>query len=88
LRNNIPLYLQYILARYFCSETGFEQISWLLEGDIPIYSIEEINRLRYLDFNEVNHLVQLFSAEKYAEHYICLAKEVSWIVHIEILLVI
>ena len=56
LRKNIPLYLQYILARYFSSATGFEQISWLLEGDIPVYSIEEVNRIRFLDFTEINHL--------------------------------
>jgi hypothetical protein len=77
LSKNIPLYLQYVLARYFCSETGIEQLSWLLEGHIPIQTIEEINSLRCLDFNELNHTMELFGAEKYAEHYYNSAKEVS-----------
>jgi hypothetical protein len=45
LKNNIPLYLQYIIARYFTADTGFEQLSWILEGQILIESIEEVTRL-------------------------------------------
>jgi len=30
LRNNIPLYIQYILARYISSGSGMEQIAWIL----------------------------------------------------------
>ena len=30
LRNNIPLYIQYILARYVSSSSGVEQIAWIL----------------------------------------------------------
>jgi len=32
LKNNIPLYLQYVLARYFTAETGLEQVSRILEA--------------------------------------------------------
>jgi hypothetical protein len=27
LKANVPLYLQYILARYFCSTSGLEQVA-------------------------------------------------------------
>ena len=30
LKNNIPLFLQYILARYFSSKSSLEQLSWIL----------------------------------------------------------
>ena len=33
MKNNIPLYLQYILARYFTAKTGLEQLSWILEKE-------------------------------------------------------
>ena len=30
LARNVPLYVQYVLARYINSDSGYEQISWLL----------------------------------------------------------
>ena len=30
LKNNVPLYLQYIIARYFSAATGLDQLSWIL----------------------------------------------------------
>lgn len=35
LEHNSPLFVQYILARYFGSQTGSEQLSWLLGENIP-----------------------------------------------------
>jgi hypothetical protein len=34
LKTNIPLYLQYVLARYFESESGYEQLCWIFQGPI------------------------------------------------------
>ena len=34
LQNNIPLYLQYVIARYFTAETGLEQVSRILETPV------------------------------------------------------
>jgi hypothetical protein len=34
LRNNVPLYIQYVLARYFNSSSGLEQLNWILEGQV------------------------------------------------------
>ena len=30
LRRNAPHFVQYVLARYFSSESGSEQLSWML----------------------------------------------------------
>lgn len=34
LRNNVPLYIQYVLARYFNAASGLEQLNWILEGQV------------------------------------------------------
>ena len=45
LVNNVPLYLQYILARYFSAESGLEQITWIMEGQVSIQTIEDVTEL-------------------------------------------
>ena len=65
LKNNIPLYIQYILARYFHADTGMEQLTWMLEGQVAIESIEEVTNLTRISFNEYNTTVHwISSAEK------------------------
>ena len=67
LRHNIPLYLQYIIARYFSSETGFEQLSWILEGQILIESIEEVTKLHRISLKRYNGFTNLLPTS--ANHY-------------------
>ena len=70
LNNNIPLYIQYILARYFSAETGLEQLNWITEGQIYLDSIEVVTSLSRISLKEYNNsanilpsleLVELFS---------------------------
>jgi len=77
LRKNLPLYLQYIIARYFDCETGLDQLSWLLEGHIPSQSIEDIQSLRFLDFDRVNKTVLFFESEPFVEEYKFLMKQIG-----------
>ena len=37
LTQNTPMYLQYVLAKYFSSDLGIDQISWILGGQIPAH---------------------------------------------------
>jgi hypothetical protein len=60
LENNIPLYLQYIIARYFTSETGFDQLSWILEGQMLMESIENVTKLSRVTLKRYNASVHLF----------------------------
>jgi hypothetical protein len=60
LKNNIPLYLQYIMARYFSADNGLEQINWILEGQIYIDSIEEVTQLCKIRLREYNATVCMF----------------------------
>jgi hypothetical protein len=60
LKNNIPLYLQYVAARYFTAETGVEQLSWILEGQLSLESIEEVGKMSKITLREYNESVHLF----------------------------
>lgn len=76
-KNNLPLYLQYIIARYFCAESGMEQLSWLLEGHIPCQSIEEIQRLKFVEYDEINGQTSLLGLQAASEKYKHLLKQVG-----------
>lgn len=41
LRNNVPLYIQYVLARYFNSPSGLEQLNWILEGQVKLSMVDQ-----------------------------------------------
>ena len=69
LKNNVPLYLQYVTARYFSAETGIEQVNWILEGQLIMESLEEISRLARISLNEFNATVQMFPTSEAAELY-------------------
>ena len=69
LQNNIPLYLQYILARYFSSGSGLEQISWILEGQVSLQTIEDVTNLNLITLNELNTAVCLYSSSTLVELY-------------------
>jgi hypothetical protein len=69
LKNNIPLYLQYILARYFSAETGVEQLSWILEGQISVESIEEVTKLCKINLRKFNESVNFFPTSEIVELY-------------------
>ena len=69
LENNIPLYLQYILARYLGSGSGLEQISWILEGQISLQTIEDVTNLNLITLNELNAAVCLYSSSNMVDLY-------------------
>lgn len=69
LKYNIPLYLQYVLGRYFSAETGVEQLSWILEGQFSGESIEEVSKLSKIYLREFNQSVNLFPTSDMAELY-------------------
>ena len=77
LKNNIPLYLQYVMARYFSAETGIEQLNWILEGQFTIESIEEISNLRMISLKEFNCTVNLFPTTESAELYSRLSENIG-----------
>ncbi len=69
LKCNIPLYLQYVMARYFSSNTGLEQLSWILEGQLSIPTEQEVRALHQIGLNEYNISTGLFSNAGVAELY-------------------
>lgn len=77
LRKNLPLYLQYIIARYFNSESGMEQLSWMLEGHIPNHCMEDIQSLGFLEFDEINRTISIFESQGIANEYKFLMKQIK-----------
>ena len=77
LKNNIPLYLQYVMARYFSAETGIEQLNWILEGQLIMESLEEITKLSRISLNEFNSTVQMFPTSESAELYLRYSENVG-----------
>ena len=69
LKSNVPLYLQYLIARYFSAATGLDQLSWILEGHISIDSIEEVTSLCRISLGEYNLQVELFPSSDTADLY-------------------
>ena len=69
LKNNIPLYLQYITARYFSAETGIDQLNWILEGQLALESIEEVTKISRISLREMNESVNLFTTSDMIELY-------------------
>ena len=69
LVNNVPLYLQYILARYFSAESGLEQITWIMEGQVSIQTIEDVTELNLITLTEFNSSVTMYSSAELVELY-------------------
>ena len=69
LKNNVPLYLQYILARYFSSESGLEQISWILEGQIIDQTIEEVSEFNLISLSEINSTMAMYNPPSLVDLY-------------------
>lgn len=66
LKNNSQLYIQYILARYFSSASGLDQVSWMSQGNFPSKSISPLNKI---SFEELNRCTNLFQCSEAADHY-------------------
>ncbi len=77
LKNNIPLYLQYVLARYFSADTGLEQLNWILEGQICMESIEVVTSLSRISLREFNASVNLFSKSETLEIFSHLVENIG-----------
>ena len=54
---------QYIVARYFSSETGLEQLSWLLEGQLSLEIPDDIEDLHTIDFDEFNSVSNMIKSK-------------------------
>ena len=59
MKNNIPLYLQYILARYFTAKTGLEQLSWILEKEFSEDLIKGIMTKNLQEFDSDFNFFQI-----------------------------
>jgi hypothetical protein len=77
LGNNVPLYIQYILARYFSAESGLEQISWVMEGQISLQSIEEVQNLHFIGLREFNEKTQVIETEPLEKLYKCYSNNIG-----------
>lgn len=69
LKANVSLYLQYVLARYFCSTTGLEQVDWILEGQFSAASPEEAASLRRISLQWFNSATGMFPNAGMVELY-------------------
>ena len=77
LKSNIPLYLQYITARYFTADTGLEQLNWILEGQIVIDSIEQVTKLQRISLKAYNNELHFFPTAEVAELYYHLSQNIG-----------
>ena len=77
MKNNIPLYMQYIVARYFTAKTSQEQLSWILEKELTEDSVTEIKTITLQEFDSdisffpnpgIAHVYSLF-AENIISHF-------------------
>lgn len=76
-RNNIQLYLQYVLARYFSSETGSEQLNWVSEGQLSIEPLEKMGRIYRISLNEFNNTTHFFGTVEEQRLYLQLAENIG-----------
>ena len=73
LKYNVPLYLQYVAARYFSAETGLEQMTWILEGQLFTESVDQIEELTSISLAEFQGETNFFSSLEFLEmfsHYV------------------
>ena len=70
LAKNTPLFLHYFLARYLTSRSGFDQISSMLEGQLPPQLvIDDVLSLRTVTLNHFNNHFELLHQEGYIRRY-------------------
>ena len=60
LARNVPLYIQYVLARYINSESGYKQVSWLLGAHVPPMTSKEKSKLKKISLKKLNQHINLF----------------------------
>ena len=77
LARNVPLYIQYILARYINSKTGYEQVSWLLGIHVPRLRRREKKRLKKVSLQKLNRHINLFHFSADLEYYNTLAEDLK-----------
>jgi hypothetical protein len=77
LNYNVPLYLQYVTAKYFSAKTGLEQLNWILEGqDNNLSGQPETNFIR-ISLAEYNVPTPFFSSPEQMDRYSDLCEKVS-----------
>ena len=77
LRNNIPLYLQYVLARYFSADSGLSQLSWISEGQISAEPLKKMGKFFRISLNEYNSVTGLFSDMESYNLYLRFAENIG-----------
>jgi len=63
---NLPLYIKYTISRYLTAETGLEQLSWILLDNLPIESIDEIQNLKQIHYEEM----RFFESPYFNKYYL------------------
>ena len=70
LENNVQLFLQYVLARYFSSISGLEQLSWILQDNVGNRLTEKVKMdLLQIRLTECASLNRLFYSSEFAQIY-------------------
>jgi hypothetical protein len=70
LQTNVKLYFQYVLARYFSSNSGPEQLSWILQDNLSHKQAENLKiGLTEIRLSECEHLNKMFYSSEFAKIY-------------------
>ncbi len=69
LARNTPLFIQYILSRYFMAPDGYSQLYWLLGLQTPEFPDHAKTSLNKVTLNMFNKLVRLFKSEAVIDQY-------------------
>lgn len=70
LLRNTPLYIQYLLARYFTAADGLSQITWLLSPQhTPDLKPCESRGIQRVSFNRFNKMIHLFRKDAMLDMY-------------------
>ncbi len=69
LRSNCPLFLQYVLAKYFGSYDGSDQLSWILNGSMKILPPFNRSILKRIDPAEPPEIAELFQSRQMMDFF-------------------
>ncbi len=75
LELNSSLFLQYILARYFCAQTGNEQLSWITFGNICLE--DKVSHLIRISVEELHRSTNLFPSTEISDLYSQFCENIS-----------
>ena len=76
LSYNVPLYLQYVVAKYFSAKTGLDQLNWILQGQENWSEHPETGFIR-ISLAEYNFDSPFFSSPELMDRYSHLSESVG-----------